>query len=321
MIQAPDFWEKPGHPAATLLQPAAWVWQSVTRWRMAHGTRCKTPIPSICIGNITVGGAGKTPVALAVAQLLQSQGARPAFGNRGYGATPPAPCIRVDTSKHRAQEVGDEALLLAAQAPCYVSADRMAAARAAQADGATHVIFDDGLQNPAIAYDHTLLVLDGSYGIGNGQIMPAGPLRETLQDALPRIDGIILIGDDKQNLAAQIADRPLFPATLQPDGSNLKPDEKYFAFAGIGRPEKFYATCRSLGLHLAATRSFPDHHLFTAQELVGLAQKALEQQAQLLTTAKDAVRLSPAWRERVQVLPVALRFAAAEELTQLLVPR
>lgn len=319
MMRAPDFWEQPDHPAVTLLRPAAWVWQSVTRWRLARGARQKTPIPSLCIGNVTVGGAGKTPTALAIAQLLQEHGAKPAFGNRGYGAAPTEACLRVDMGKHSAQDVGDEALLLAAQAPCYVSTDRMAAARAAQADGATHIIYDDGLQNPAIAYDHALLVIDGAYGIGNGQIMPAGPLRETLQSALPRVDGVILIGDDKQNLAAQLGDKPLFRATLQPDVGDLKKDEKYFAFAGIGRPEKFFATCRGQGLQLAATRSFPDHHLFTAQELVGLAQKALEQQAQLITTAKDATRLSPAWRERVQVLSVKLSFDAPETLTQLLV--
>lgn len=321
MMQAPDFWGQENHPAATLLRPAAWVWQNVTRWRLAHGAQGKTPIPSICIGNITVGGAGKTPTALAVAQLLQTKGARPAFGNRGYGAVLPAACTRVDPAKHAAAEVGDEALLLAAQAPCYVSTDRMTAAQAAANDGATYIIYDDGLQNPAIAYDHSLLVLDGHYGLGNGQIMPAGPLRESLPDALPRVDGVILIGEDKHNLAAQVADKPLFRTTLQPDSSSLKPDEKYFAFAGIGRPEKFFTTCRSLGLQIVATRSFPDHHFFTAQELVGLAQKALEQQAQLLTTAKDAARLSPAWRERVRILPVALHFDTPEQLTQLLVAR
>ncbi len=319
MMHAPEFWEQPNHPAAKVLQPAAWVWQNVTNWRLAHGARQKTPIPSICIGNITVGGAGKTPTAIAIAQLLLEHGAKPAFGNRGYGAVLTEPCVRVDLAKHGALEVGDEALLLAAQAVCYVSADRMAAARAAHADGATHIIYDDGLQNPAVAYDNALLVIDGAYGVGNGQIMPAGPLRETLQSALQRIDGVILIGDDKQNLAAQLGNKPLVRALLQADVSGINKDEKYLAFAGISRPEKFFATCRSQGLHLAATRSFPDHHLFTAQELVGLAQKALEQQAQLITTAKDAVRLSPAWRKRVQVLPVTLQFNTPESLTQLLV--
>lgn len=319
MIRAPSFWEQADHPAVMLLQPAAWVWEQTTRWRMALGARQKTPIPSLCIGNVTAGGAGKTPTALAIARLLQERGAKPAFGNRGYGATLPAACLRVDIEKHSAADVGDEALLLAAQAPCYVSADRMAAAKEAADDGATHIIYDDGLQNPAIAYDHALLVLDGAYGLGNGRIMPAGPLREPLQEALRRVDGVILIGDDAQNLATQLGDKPVFRALLRPEAEGLNVEEKYFAFAGIGRPEKFYATCRGLGLQLAATRSFPDHHRFTAQELVGLAQKALEQQAQLLTTTKDAARLSPAWRERVQVLPVTLHFEAPQQLTQLLV--
>jgi len=306
MIRAPDFWEQEDHPAVRLLTPAAWLWQQATALRRARTISCKTPIPSFCIGNVTAGGAGKTPTALMIAQLLQARGLKPAFGNRGYGVKLATECLRVDPSHHNASQVGDEALLLAAVAPCYVSRNRLAASHAAVADGATHIIFDDGLQNPQIAYDRALLVLDGGYGIGNGRVIPAGPLREPLADALARVDGTIIIGEDHQHLASRLGAKPSWHATLNPDATDLDLSIKYLAFAGIGRPEKFFATCRTLGLELTDTRAFPDHHAFTASDLVGLHQTALEQGAQLITTAKDAARLSPAWHARVKVLPVTL---------------
>ncbi len=317
MQRPPAFWSDEPHAVVRLLTPLSLIWRGITQWRLAHGARRKTPIPSICIGNAVAGGAGKTPTALALARLLQNTGAKPAFGNRGYGVKLQEPCIRVDPARHNAADVGDEALLLAAQAPCYVSADRFAACQAAASDGATHMIYDDGLQNPTIAYDHALLVLDGDYGVGNGRVIPAGPLREPLRDALARCDAALIIGADRHDLAAQCAGKPVLHGTIVPQAAAVNHNLNYLAFAGIGRPEKFFASCRALGLKLVQTRSYPDHHAFTAKELVGLAQAAMEQQAQLITTAKDAARLSPAWRERVTVLPVALQLDEPEALLKL----
>lgn len=321
MMRAPTFWRDKDHPLSRVLTPASWLWQQATDWRRRQAEPQRTPIPSICIGNVTVGGAGKTPTALLVARLLLERGARPAFANRGYGAQPPAICVKVDQERHTALEVGDEALLLAAVAPCYVSPMRLLAAQRAAADGATHIIFDDGLQNPTVAYDCALLVLDGDYGLGNGKIMPAGPLREPLADAAARCQGAIVIGQDQHNLASQLpASLPLLTAALLPDSAGLDKTQRYLAFAGIGRPEKFFDSCRACGLELAGTIAFPDHHNYSAAELVNLAQKSIEQQAQLITTAKDAVRLSPAWQARVAVLPVTLELTDMDRLIPILLP-
>ncbi len=321
MIRTPTFWRDKDHPLSRALTPASWLWQQATDFRRRQAEPQRTPIPSICVGNVTAGGAGKTPVALYVGRLLLERGARPAFANRGYGAHPPGVCVKVDSEKHTAADVGDEALLLAAVAPCYVSPMRLLAARRAAADGATHIIFDDGLQNPTVDYDRALLVLDGDYGLGNGRIMPAGPLREPLADAAARCHGAIIIGEDRHNLAAQLpASLPLITATLLPDSGGLDKTQRYVAFAGIGRPEKFFDSCRACGLDLANTIAFADHHLYTAADLVNLAQKSIERQAQLITTAKDAMRLSPAWKERVKILPVTLELTDADKLLQILSP-
>lgn len=321
MIRAPAFWNDKDHPLSRVLTPASWLWQQATDWRRRQAEPQRTPIPSICVGNVIVGGAGKTPMALLVARLLLEHGARPAFANRGYGAHPPGICVKVERDKHTAAEVGDEALLLAVVAPCYVSPMRLLAAQRAAADGATHIIFDDGLQNPTVAYDSALLVLDGDYGLGNGRIMPAGPLREPLADAAARCQCVIIISHDRHNLAAELPPNlPLLAATLLPDSGGLDKSQRYLAFAGIGRPEKFFDTCRTCGLDLAATIAFPDHHPYTATELVNLAQKSIERQAQLITTAKDAVRLSPAWQERVKVLPITLELENEDKLLKILLP-
>ncbi len=321
MIRAPAFWNDKDHPLSRALTPASWLWQQATDWRRRQAEPQHTPIPSICIGNVTAGGAGKTPTALLIGRLLLERGARPAFANRGYGAQLPGICVKVDSEKHTAAEVGDEALLLAGLAPCYVSPMRLLAAQRAAADGATHIVFDDGLQNPTVAYDSSLLVLDGEYGLGNGRIMPAGPLREPLADAASRCQGAIIIGQDRHNLAAQLpSSMPCMRADIMPDSGGLDKTQRYVAFAGIGRPEKFFDACRACGLDLASTIAFPDHHAYTASELVNLAQKSIERQAQLITTAKDAMRLSPAWKARVSVLPISLELADTEKLMQILPP-
>lgn len=308
MNHRPAFWDIPHHPASALLSPGAWVWQAVTRFKRTHSIPKRTPIPSLCVGNITVGGAGKTPVALAIAALLQEKGENVAFGTRGYGAALPSAVTQVDLVQHTAAMVGDEAMLLAAQAQCFVGHDRHTLAGAAAATGAQRIIYDDGLQNPYIAYDMAVLVLDGAYGLGNGRIIPSGPLRETLEDALPRCQAVVLIGDDTHHLSSRLGNTPLLRATIKPDETGLDRQKNYFAFAGIARPEKFFATCRSLGLQLSGTRAFPDHYAFKPVDLVALDQAAREQQATLITTAKDAVRLSPVWRSRVAVLPITLEF-------------
>lgn len=320
MIRPPRFWQTPHHIASTLLQPAACVWDSVGRIKRHYANSRKTPIPSLCIGNVTIGGAGKTPTIIYIAAMLKASGANPAIATRGYGAPIGTGVTRVDLRLHSAKDVGDEAVLLARSAPCYVSRDRFSASVAANADGATHILFDDGLQNPAIAYDRAFVIVDGGYGFGNGRIIPAGPLREDPAAALARCQAMLIIGTDVHHCAARAQpDLPVLTAELVPE---LPPDfprtKSFLAFAGIGRPEKFFQSCRTAGLSLAATKEFPDHHPYSIATLTALARQAKQLNAQLLTTAKDAVRLPPEWREQITIFPVTVRCSDPDALRQLL---
>jgi tetraacyldisaccharide 4'-kinase len=277
----------------------------------------RVAVPTICVGNLTAGGAGKTPVVLSLAQLLRARGRRPHILSRGYGGSFKGP-LQVDPTRHRASEVGDEPLLLAAAAPSWIGADRVASARAAIAAGADLLLLDDGFQNPALAYDIALVVIDGGYGIGNGRVMPAGPLREPAAPALERASAVVMIGACEQPL--DLGRLPILKAALAPIDADALKGQRVVAFAGIGRPTKFFATLRELGADLAWTRDFPDHHPYSAGELDTLAAAARAKNATLVTTEKDWVRLPPQWREKIRALKVALRWDDAAALERMLAP-
>jgi tetraacyldisaccharide 4'-kinase len=316
-MKAPVFWYQSSGLLAWLLQPLAWVYDLIGRLRRVATSPYRAPQKVICVGNIVAGGAGKTPVAIALAKLLQQSGQRPAFASRGYGGTASAP-LRVDNTQHNSGVVGDEPLLLAKIAPTWVSKNK--AAGVAAVTDASHIILDDGLQNPSIAHDLALLVIDGARGLGNGHIIPAGPLREPLDNVLARVQAVILIGADDHDVAQHIAGRvPVLRAHLQPV---LPPDfnhaGNFVAFAGIGHPEKFFQTCRETGLHLSAAFAFPDHHPFSIGDWQQLMQTVEQHRGRLITTAKDAMRLPPDWREQVTILPVELVFDEATAIKKLL---
>jgi tetraacyldisaccharide 4'-kinase len=303
-MRAPDFWQHDGW-AAQALAPAAWLYAAVARRRARGVTPFVAQIPVICVGNLTTGGTGKTPVAIALAQHLQAQGRRVAFLTRGYGGRLAGP-VRVDPELHGAAEAGDEPLLLAEVAPTFVARDRPAGARAAQESGAQVVVMDDGLQNPSIAKSLRLVVVDGATGFGNGRVLPAGPLRIPLEEGLAGADVFILMGEDRLSLAQGLARHaPVVHATLEPEPSAERlRGRRVYAFAGIGRPGKFFATLRALGADLVGTASFADHHRYRAGEFDRLVAAARAAGAELVTTAKDRVRLPPALREQVAVVRV-----------------
>lgn len=284
------------------------------------------PVPVLCVGNLVAGGAGKTPTALALAADLQARGHRPAFLSRGYGRRigpgERGRVIRVDAGRDRAEATGDEPLLLAAVAPTYVSADRRAAADQAAAEGATVLILDDGLQNPRLAKTLSIAVVDGATGLGNGFCLPAGPLRAPASRQWPFIQALCVIGagvpGDAAASAAASHGIPVLWARLHPDPGTVSrlAGRPLLAFAGIGRPEKFFATLREHGLVPRAMRSFPDHHPFTAAERAGLMAEAKALGATLVTTAKDRARLPPEFP--VEVLPVSLAFDAPDGVKHLL---
>lgn len=304
-MKAPRFWSQPHSLLASLLAPVGYGYQLAGNLRRTMARPYRASVPVICIGNITAGGSGKTPTAIAIAKLLLDQGHKPVFVSRGYGGSAQGP-LRVDPAHHDFRVVGDEALLLARHAPCWIGRDRAAAVKAAEAE-ATHIILDDGLQNPTVQIDHNLLVVDGAAGFGNGRLIPAGPLRETLANALPRLQGCVIIGQDLHNITHQLT-IPVYPAELIPSfPDNLPRNAKFMAFAGIGRPDKFYATCRAAGLDTVMTRDFPDHHVFTDTELADLTKTTQRQNLMLITTEKDWVRLPSEMQQLVVVLPVALQ--------------
>ncbi|HUY67758.1 MAG TPA: tetraacyldisaccharide 4'-kinase [Alphaproteobacteria bacterium] len=317
-MKVPAFWYRRPGLCAVLLWPLSLIWRLGAFLRRAGARPYRTQVPAICVGNVVVGGAGKTPAALAIAHILQQAGKKPVFVTRGFGGSK-RKTDRVDLDRHSALDVGDEALLLAGTAPTFIGRNRAAALRVAERHGnATHLILDDGLQNPHIAPDLAFIVIDGETGIGNGFVMPAGPLRESLASGLRRAAAVILIGSDTHNLAARIS-TPILRAHWQADLADDFPrDAGFLAFAGIGRPEKFYATCRAVGLALAATRDFADHHYFATHELQRLHSDAGKLGARLLTTEKDWVRLPINFRAQVLALPARLVFEDETALKRLL---
>src|SRR5271170_1723981 len=320
-MRAPRFWARvPPTPLARLLQPLGGLYGwAVARNMERRGERAAAPV--ICVGNFVAGGAGKTPAAIALARLLIEMGERVAFLSRGYGgATRAGPGV-VDPRRHGAAQVGDEPLLLARVAPTFVSRDRPRAARAAIAAGAGVLVLDDGLQNPALAKDFTLALVDGGFGFGNGLCLPAGPLRAPLAAQASHVALIVVVAGAKAIEApATLAGKPIVAAWLEPDASQA--DElrgtNVFAFAGIGRPEKFFETLEGLGARLVAKRSFPDHHRFAASELEAIFGEASNRSLAVVTTEKDFVRLPAAYAQRTVVLPVTLRFDDAGLVARLL---
>lgn len=305
-MRAPEFWRRDG-VVPRLLAPAAAVWRAGAAVKRRLATPVRVGAPTICVGNAVVGGAGKTPVAIAIAKALAARGAAPHFLTRGYGGSERGP-LRVDPSAHDAGRVGDEALLLAAAAPAWIARNRAAGARAAAAGGAGVVVMDDGLQNFGVAKDYALLVVDGGFGFGNGRIMPAGPLREPIRDAMRRVDAVVIVGEDRRNLGKDLRP-PVLAARFVPlPGSESIAGRPVVAFAGIGRPEKFFETLAGMGCDLVSVRRFADHHAYKADEVMRCVEAAAAAGAVAVTTEKDAVRLPPEARKMVEVLRVELEW-------------
>ncbi len=306
---APAFWQTGRGPWPHLLAPVAAIVARCTARRLARpGSRA--PVPVICCGNATIGGAGKTTLALDLGRRLGARGLAVHFLSRGHGGTIAGP-HRVDPARDPARMVGDEPLLLAGLAPTWIGADRAASARAAIAAGAEVLVMDDGLQNPALVKTASLLVIDGARGFGNGRVLPAGPLREPAEVAAARATAAVLIGEDATGALARLpSGLPVLRATLVADAAaRALAGVRVLAFAGIAFPEKFYATLEQAGAVLAARHGFPDHHRFRARELAGLEAAAARLGARPVTTPKDAVRLPQAVRARIAVAGVGLAWA------------
>ena len=313
-MQPPAFWQRPPDAPglmARLLAPVGALWTWAARRRLRRGTWEKLPVPVICVGNINVGGTGKTPTVIALAGHLQKAGFTPHVVSLGYGGTAAGP-VRVNERVHKAAEVGDEPILLSSFCPVWVAKDRAAGGRAAVADGADIVILDDGFQNPSLVKDLSLVVVDAVSGFGNGRVVPSGPLREPLIAGLKRADAVVVIGPDAARTRFRAswplpAGLPVIEGALQPVNMGMDwAGHKVFAFAGIGRPEKFFATLRDLGADILHSEPLSDHQPLTRRLLERLEADAFFKGAQLVTTEKDAVRLPEDYRFKVLTLAVRL---------------
>ena len=319
-FRTPKFWnQRRASLAARLLTPLGALYGAATARRMARaGERVAAPV--ICIGNFVLGGAGKTPTAIAIARMLLQRGERVAFLSRGYGGETHAGPLRIDPAMHGARAVGDEPLLLARVAACYVGADRVATARAAIEQGASVLVMDDGLQNPSLEKDLRLAVVDGEWGFGNGLCFPAGPLRAPVAGQSRFVDAVIFVGGEDGARQKTIAPgRPHYSAHLRPDAVAAAPlvGRSVLAFAGIARPEKFFATLERIGARVAVRQGFPDHHRFARREIEALVFEAEQRGLTLVTTEKDAVRIPPSERLPIATLPVTLAFEEPKAVEKL----
>jgi len=297
-MREPAFWHRPPSWTSLLLTPIAALYGAVAAMRM-RSRGLAAGIPVLCVGNYHLGGAGKTPTVLALARLLRELGETPVVLSRGYGGRLHGP-VKVDPERHAAADVGDEPLMLANTLPVAVARDRVDGVALARSQGATVILMDDGFQNPAIAKDASLIVVDGDRGLGNACVFPAGPLRAPLLPQLDRTDALIVIGDGTAavKVAAAVAARggPVLSAHLQADAASVASlrGKRVLAFAGIGDPARFFNTLRRCGIEVARERNFPDHHPFSKQEIDGLIADAGRDGLTLVTTEKDLARLRSA---------------------------
>ena len=328
-LSTPRWWYvRHGAPAPitrALLKPLGWLWAAVTERKIARTAPQDPGVAVICVGNLTVGGTGKTPVVRAILQRLRARGVEAHCLSRGHGGRLTGP-LRVDPALHGAGDVGDEPLMIAADAPAWISRDRVAGARAARDAGATVVVMDDGHQNPALAKTLSLVVVDGEtrddeWPFGDGSVFPSGPMREPLKAGLARADAVILLlpfdmeGPDPELLAV-FGSTPVLVARLVPAAP--PPAGPQLAFAGIGKPWKFERSLKAAGAQLVDFAAFADHQAYDEATLKTLERHAVDAGAGLLTTEKDWARLSPAWRAKVTTWPVAAVFEDEAALDTLL---
>ncbi len=313
-LKTPSFWYRHSDHAAPLqeiaLTPLSWLYEAGHQINQSRYKPEKADIPVLCVGNLVSGGSGKTPVAISLMQLITGGkiADKPHFLTRGYGGSEKGPLL-VDYFHHNSEEVGDESLLLAKAAFTVVSRDRPKGAHLAKENGGDMLIMDDGLQNPSLHKDISFVVIDGASGFGNRKLLPAGPLREPLRQGFEKADAFVLIGKDKTGVLRTLPEnKPVFHAHVEvPEDHKPSTTSSYVAFAGLGRPEKFYHLLQKLHLNVESWHPFPDHYNYTPADIFALIKEAKEKNATLITTEKDFQRLpEEEWGVNIAQLPINL---------------
>lgn len=319
-MQAPKFWDKKESKLAKILSPLGLIYGWIVAYRLSKFHPYQAKMPVICVGNISVGGTGKTPVCLALAKLLKEKGLSPWFLNHGYHATQQS--VVVDIRSHSALDVGDEALLLAEVAPTIVDSARARGAQLAEKKGVSLLVMDDGFQNPTLVKTFSFVVVDGTKGFGNERVLPAGPLRESVLKGLKRADAIILVGRDNwgvfQYLKENKIDLPVLTGQFVPDSGELKKlqGKPVCAFAGLGNPQKFFDMLQANGVQLVQTQSFPDHYFYTRFDIEAIKKKLPG--VQLVTTSKDWVKIPKEMRPHLIQIKGHFEFDNSDQVWHLL---
>jgi len=321
-VKAPKFWnENEKSIISALLVPISVLYRLADKIKRKRGSQKSLPIPVICVGNVVAGGAGKTPVAISIAEFLIAEGWKVHFLSRGYGGRYDGP-LQVVLGGHTSDDVGDEPLLLASIAPTWVAKDRALGGAAAFEAGADVIIMDDGFQNNSIKKDLSFLVVDGGYGIGNGRILPAGPLREQVEEAFQRADAVTVVGEGAGLQFLSGIGLPIFRAKIVPHALQSElVGEKVVAFAGIGRPEKFFDSLTEAGADVVEAVEFPDHYKFNQDDIIKLVEKAALLGAALVTTRKDFVRLPEDAHMMTTVFDIDLVYEKPKMLQKLLIDK
>lgn len=323
IMKTPDFWYRKQNELAPLIEvllaPFSHLYSFGSKINHMRKSPHKADIPVICVGNIIAGGSGKTPTIISLCQLIKEHklAKTPYFLTRGYGAQNKE--TRVISGHEPFSCTGDEPALLMQHAKTILSGDRPKGVDLAQKNGADVILMDDGLQNNSLYKDLSFLVIDGTYGLGNKKILPAGPLREQLHSALSRAQAIILIGTDQHEIKKDIPKNiPVFGAHIQAEPKNLSPSVPHIAFAGLGMPEKFKKTLLDYNFNVMEFHAFTDHHAYTNREIEKLLENAEKNGAQLITTEKDHVRIPEKYKEMIKTLPIRLIWDKPQDIVAFL---